>query len=77
MAVKSCPHRALSTASTLQAQMCRRELCEIWNEQLQMCSHKATALLLVDIHNVIINLGIKNEIITLPEEEKKSEEEGG
>jgi hypothetical protein len=76
-----CPYRALSTASILQAKGCVFEKCAIWNEQLQMCSHKATAMLLYDLHGVIVGSFISqnqsDEGHMKFKEESKSEEEGG
>jgi len=44
-----------------------------------MCSHKAQALLLYDIHHIVVKFGISKGIIPSPEEkkeEKENEKEG-
>ena len=55
--------------------VCSREFCTLWHEPLEMCSHKATALLLYDIHHIIIKLGLEKGFVNLPEEEKNEEKD--
>lgn len=53
--------------------------CPLWFEHLEMCSHKAQALLLYDIHHIVVKFGISKGIIPSPEEkkeEKENEKEG-
>lgn len=59
-----CPYKALTTSNIVQAAYCIREGCSIWNEHLEMCSHKATSFLLLDIHQAIINFAVREKIIS-------------
>ena len=73
MAIVICPYRANNPSHFNQS--CSRELCPIWHEPLEMCSHKATALLLYDIHHIVIKLGLKQGFVNLPEEEINEEKD--
>lgn len=68
MAIVICPYKATSN-DNLRAP-CSREHCPLWHEPLEMCSNKATALLLFDIHHIIIKFGLKQGFVNLPEEEQ-------
>ena len=70
MATLMCPYKLTSQVNTIQARACSRELCTIWNEYLEMCSHKATSLLLFDIHQVIVKLGLSQGLIPSQEGEE-------
>lgn len=71
MAIVICPYMALSQSNF--NRVCSRLSCPLWHEPLEMCSHKATALLLYDIHQVVIHLGIAQGLL-LPQEGEKDEE---
>jgi hypothetical protein len=68
MSIIRCPYTA--PVNNNFGKTCSKQLCAIWHEPLQMCSHKATAMLLYDIHHVVISLGVEQGFVTLPKEEK-------
>ena len=67
MAIEICPYKA-DNPSHIQ-KTCSRQSCPLWHEPLEMCSHKATALLLYDIHHIVVNLGISQGLVNVPKEE--------
>ena len=67
MAIIICPYRA-NNPSHIQT-TCSRQSCPLWHEPLEMCSHKATALFLYDIHQVMMRIGEAHGFIKLPEED--------
>lgn len=73
MAIVICPYK-VSASNHLQ-QQCSKEQCPLWHEPLEMCSHKATALLLFDIHHIVIKHGLKQGFVNLPEEELNEEKD--
>ena len=67
MAIIICPYKVMRDNFD---RLCSKELCAIWYEPLEMCSHKATALMLYDVHQVTIRFGIAQGFVNLPEEDK-------
>jgi hypothetical protein len=61
MAIKICPYKAISQDNF--QKLCTKGQCPLWNEYLEMCSHKAASLLLFDIHQVVIKFGQLQELI--------------
>jgi len=67
MAVTICPYK-INCDSFYKD--CSKELCTLWHEPLEMCSHKATALLLFDIHHIVVKHGLEKGFVNFSEEDQ-------
>jgi len=68
MAIIRCPYRV--SFENHFDKVCIKSACSLWHEPLEICSHKATALLLYDIHQVMISIGVTQGFVKLPEEDE-------
>lgn len=68
MAVAICPYRSVNP--DVFQKVCLKEQCPIWHELLQMCSQKATALYLHDLHSVVLLMAEKSGLVIREMEEK-------